>query len=198
MRNQFLLYSLIVFLCIAASIVFNNKKQMSPVFLVPYFSGAVNYQFPNKWLYIEEEVDTYKFLSAEEKGNYEFVKNTKKASLYNYNYIGLVYIILLSNLLFSWLGDVTALEVLQIVAHTLLSLCILSVFKEKTSKLLFFFLYMINPLILYIVTFPFYYFWQVLASAILLPYLISPTFRYRNWVFLIALYSYWLFLPGQL
>lgn len=159
---------------------------MSPVFLVPYFSGAVNYQLPKEWLHIEQEVINYKNLRDNEKTRYNFINDPAQATLYNYNYVGLVYIIMAANFFLPWLGDVLALEYLQIFVHILITLIIYSILSNRIHKIAFLLLYSFNPFIIYFVTFPFYYFWQVLATVFLFPYLISKDFRYKNWIFVIT------------
>ncbi|MDO1446016.1 hypothetical protein Q0590_07120 [Rhodocytophaga aerolata] len=156
------------------------------MYLVPYFSGAANYQLPNKWLFLEQEVYTYKLLNTSLKENYRFKVNASKAVLYNYNHIGLVYIISIATSIFFWLGDVSALEWFQIAVHCLTSIWILGFLRTPISRLLFIMLYVFNPLIIYFVTFPYYYFWQVVATASIVPYLWNKSFKYKNYIWLVA------------
>lgn len=159
---------------------------MSPVFLVPYFSGAANYQFPNNWLFVEQEVENYKALPENQRVKYDFIQDKKQAILYNYNYVGLVYLIIVANLILPWLGDVMTLELLQVVSHILISLLIINFYRKKSEKIAFLCLYSLNPLVIYFVTFPYYYYWQVLPAIVILPYLINRKFRYNNLVFAVS------------
>jgi hypothetical protein len=171
MRKTFAFYVTATIICILACVALNNKKQISPVFLVPYMSGAVNYQFPNNWLFIESEVDNYKILTPEEKVDYNFLKDAEQSTMYNYNYIGLVYIIMFTNFALPWLGDIAALEVIQVMVHIITSLLIMHMLSNPSSKVLFFFLYMINPLIIYVATFLF-----IISGRFLLLLFCYPTY----------------------
>jgi hypothetical protein len=63
---------------------------------------------------------------------------------------------------------VRALEAFQIALHTLLSLLIVSLLDGRLKKSLFLILYALNPLVIYYVTFPYYYFYQAIPSFALL------------------------------
>jgi hypothetical protein len=77
-------------------------------------------------------------------------------------------VIAVAKQLFPWLSDVRALVAFQILLHVLLCLLILALLTGPLRKLLFFMLYAINPLVIYFVTFPFYYFYQAVPSFALI------------------------------
>ncbi|MCR9191713.1 MAG: hypothetical protein NXI01_03550 [Gammaproteobacteria bacterium] len=84
------------------------------------------------------------------------------------NEYGYVLIALAARNIFPMLGDLQALVVLQTLVHLFLCLFVLYFLLDSTlQKRLFVVLYAINPLILHITTFPFYYFWTVLPSLAL-------------------------------
>jgi hypothetical protein len=185
-NNRFFFSASLTLFIILFCNILDNKKQQSPIYLVPYFSGAANYQLPNNWLFLEQEVYTYKLLNTSLKESYRFKANSSEAVLYNYNHVGLVYIITLATTIFFWLGDVSALEWFQIAVHCLISIWLLRFLTNPLSQLLFLLLYVFNPLVIYFVTFPYYYFWQVVATATIVPYLWNKNFKYKNYIWLVA------------
>jgi len=148
---------------------------MSPVWSVPYFSGAANTQWGGKWLFAPIEVYNFKAIKGFDIYLYEFQSypSTELAS-YTYNTTAYLYLVKLAHTIFPFLGQAGGIVLLQLVVHAAIVAVVISIIHGAAYKLLFVFLYAINPLILYITVMPFYYFWSVLGSAGALLIFISP------------------------
>jgi hypothetical protein len=178
-----------IFQCIIASIlialsavIFENTKQMSPVWTVPFLSGAAHYTLGGEWYFSPTDLSKYDSLSTDEKEAYKFQAHaTEELIKYGHNPIGYVFIIAIAKKIFFWVGDVKAIKLFQVLIHTLTTLFIFLLYKP-IERWLFLLFYGVNPLILYFVTFPFAYFWLTIPSAVFI-YLIL-----KNWN--INLYSY--------
>jgi len=165
-RRTNLIISIIAIVTIAiASVLFENHRQMAAIFTVPFFSGAANTGIGQPWQCAPEEVSKYKLLSTEQKESYKF-SSYPPSSLINYNHYnaGFVYLIIVAKQIFFWKGDIQALKAFHVLMHIIICLLIISVIERKTFKFLFLLCYGLNPLVIYFVTFPYLYFWQVLPS----------------------------------
>lgn len=143
---------------------FNTVETQSPVFTGPYFSAAAN-QILGRPIRVDlDEVRSFKKLQPDEREAYRF-KKSAAAVAYSERYaIGFVYLIMAAKSLFPWMSDQMALEALQILVHAIVSTIIIVCLRTITARALFFFAYAINPLIIYFVTYPYYYFWQIIPS----------------------------------
>lgn len=158
-------YGIALLVVLASAYTFRSTSEMSPVFTVPFFSGAANFQPGAGWRYAVEEVFRYDALSPEARGHYRFRKFPGAALVpYSHNNPGLLYNILVAKSLFFWLGDVNALKCYQVLVHLLVCGVALALLRKPWHRGLFLLAYAANPLVIYFVTFPFYYFWQVLPS----------------------------------
>jgi len=148
---------------------------MSPVWSVPYFSGAANTQVGGEWMFAPAEVLNFKALQGFEIYQYQF-KTFPPSELaeYSYNTTAYLYVVKLAHFLFPFLGQVGAVVALQLLIHVGIVAVIGSKLPRTSSRLLFIFLYAVNPLILYFTLMPFYYFWSVLGSAGALLILVNP------------------------
>jgi hypothetical protein len=173
-RRGLFFYVLVVIVIVLSALVFENHKQMSPVFTAPFFSGAANFDYEKGWRFSEQEYWSFESLSNGEKENFRF-KPMPEASLMPYRHYnsGYLYIIMVAKKLFFWLADIKAIKYFQVLSHILLSLMLCSRINNRLGQLAFVALYAVNPLVIYFVTFPFLYFWQVLPSAIFALLLLS-------------------------
>jgi hypothetical protein len=147
------------------------QKGMSPVWSVPYFSGAKEWALTGGWLFQPLEVDAYKQLYGWEIYRYQFDQFSKETLIkYAHNSSGYLYLVMLSQLLFPFLGPVGSIVLLQGIAHVLIFSFIYRQMDSRSARCWFLFLYLANPLVLYFVVYPFYYFWQALPSFVLLFY----------------------------
>jgi len=142
------------------------NQTMSAYWIGPYLSAATNFHWSEFTLYVNmDEIKEFAKLSTSELFQYHFIK-TDDLMLYNYLGKGLVLLIILSKKIFFWQGDLQSLQSLQYVFHIFISITVFNLFQKRYQKILFFILYTINPLILWVANFPFYYFWQVIPSTI--------------------------------
>ena len=148
--------------------IMDFNQTMGGMWIAPYLSAALNFDWSTLSLWVSpEEVKLFASLDKESMFNYHF---TSTISLSSYDYLskGLVFFIVLAKKIFFWMGDLEALQYLQYSVHILISLFFISLFQKKYQKVLFFILYAVNPLVLWVANHPFYYFWQVIPSAIFL------------------------------
>lgn len=183
---MFLKRLLLFILCLIAtkgiSLLVDKGKIMTPEITVPYFSGAALSDGNNKWIFNLNEVDTIKKLNSivdiDEKraaiDSYKFSTQPDSTHHYQLNQPGLIYAIKLAKLFFFFQGDIGALKSFQLLIHCVFCFLIMLSFKTSMKRILFFLLYFINPAILYLTIFPFYYFWQVIGSYIIILILMNP------------------------
>src|SRR5258705_7550102 len=105
-----------------------------------------------------------------------------------------MYCVMIARNIFFWQGDSKAVESLQLLVHIIMCLLILMALKSRTRQILFFVLYAINPLILQVVTYPFYHFWTFLPGAIFIFYFLIRNLKLGNWFFLLSLLMVGIFL----
>lgn len=192
-------YRLFVFLAIALFIVelafILPQRGMSPVYSVPYFSGATMLDLSKGWQFDLSEVQRLKDISGYEIYHYQFDGTPKDLKVNTLNNTGYLYVVFLAHYLFPFLGPIGSVVLLQLFFHAILSFMIVRLLKRETEKILFLFFYFLNPLVLYFAVFPFYYFWQVIPSAVFLYfYLYSgskiPIFSFTIGIIL-ALFAFW-------
>lgn len=167
------------------SLLVDRGKIMTPEITVPYFSGAALLNTSENWTFNLAEVDSLKKLStlsdlSERKNaidNYRFSTIPDSTHIYQLNQPGLVYIIFIAKKIFPFKGDIGALKHLQLLIHVIFCYFILLNLKTRKKQLLFFLLYFINPAIIYLTLFPFYYFWQVIGSYILLLVILNQKYQ---------------------
>ena len=154
-------------LIVIAALLLDNKRSMSAVWYGPYLSAAENVSWGGDFLLNLEEVKAFREMTEEQRLEYRF-SSRDGLQPYIANPIGFAYVIAVAKAVFPWLPDVRALEAFQIALHTLLSLMIISLLDGRLKKSLFLVLYALNPLVIYYVTFPYYYFYQAIPSFALL------------------------------
>ncbi len=164
---------------------FEKNQQQSADCTSAYLSGAANWSIGEGWKVNLPEMEYFKSLNQEDRINYRFTA-TDETESYAYNAIGLMYMDAVSRTIFFWQGDLQSLISLQQLIHILLSFSILFLLGSSRQKILFYFLYAVNPLIVYLVDFPYYYFWQVIPTAVLLIYILRDK-KIGNMTFLIAI-----------
>jgi len=147
----------------AAAVLLNTPRSMSAVWYGPYLSAAENLTWGGRFLVNLDEVKAFREMSEEERNDYRFTAATELEE-YIANPLGYAYFIYAAKRIFPWLPDVPALEALHILLHTLLSVLVIALLQGWRRKLLFLFLYALNPVVIYYVTFPYYYFLQAIPS----------------------------------
>ena len=168
-RYRLLLYAgLCCYTAIALFKLIPNRG-MGPSWSVPYFSGAANLETGKGWRFLPCEADSIKQASGMDFYTYRFKKgDDQNLRTYRYNASGYVYFIYLSQKIFPFVNEAGSVVILQLLLHTFCCLLLLQRLKKQLPKFVFLFGYACNPLILYVVTFPFYYFVQVISSFLVL------------------------------
>ena len=111
--------------------------------------------------------DIVKDLSVDEYRNYKHNK-TEDVIENNVNNYGYVLVALVATKILPWIGDIQAVIVIQIVVHVLFCVAlVLFSFVNSFQRYAFILLYAANPIVIYFVTFPFYYFWMFIPSVAL-------------------------------
>jgi len=179
---------------IILSFSFDKNQMQSADCTSGYLSGGANWHMGYGWRVNRVEMENFSKLSVEERENYRFKESSEKnLDSYPFNAIGFVYIDYIARNIFFWQGDIEAVKSFQRLVHILLSIYILLILPKVYQKFLFFFLYAINPIVLYFVNFPYYYFWQVLGTSLFLIYIIRGK-KIGKWIFLFSLVFAFLFI----
>lgn len=170
-------------LIVAAALAFDNPYLRAAPLLGPFLSGAANLELGKGWRYSVEDVQRYAALPDDEaRARFRFERRPDaELRPYELSSEGLVYVIWAARGLLPWMGDLQALEWLQIAIHVGLTLLVATRFREPVLQAAFVILYGANPLVLHTVTYPYYYFWQVVPTAILAAYLLDRRFRLGRW-----------------
>lgn len=145
------------------------NRGMSPAWTVPYFSGSANLEAGMGWRFLPSEVDSLKQANGFEYYLYRFKRGNEQAlRTYHYNSSGYVYVIHFSQWLFPFVNEAGSVVILQLLLHFIICVALLRHLNSQISRFVFSLIYACNPLILYIVTMPFYYFLPSLSSFLLL------------------------------
>lgn len=159
-------YPLLAISIYIALLLMDFDQTMTAYWVGPYLSASANFDWTSFNLYVNwDEIKHFGTLSQSEMFQYTFSKNNDLV-LYDYLAKGLVLLIILAKGIFFWQSDLHALQSLQYMVHITISLLFLYLLKKKHEKVLFFVLYAMNPIVLYFANYPYYYFWQVIPSAI--------------------------------
>jgi hypothetical protein len=160
-----------------------NQKYQSISWTYPYFSGAANLKKVGEW-----KISKSDFAVAEQipKQRYPEYRHQTLPDLISHeaNHYGYVLIAFCSRAITPFLGDLQGVAALQVFTHV--GICVvLNLFglRGPLERWAFLFLYAANPMILKIVTFPFYYFWLSIPSALFVLLVRRPEWS-RWWVWL--------------
>jgi hypothetical protein len=164
---------------------FSNPHNQSINWTFPYYSGAANFSRLFDWQISPSDFEQAKLVAIEDyryykhQRTYDLIPNTAN----NYGY---VLVALTSQTLFPFLGDLQGTILLQLLVHIAAALLMmLWVLKTPLQRYGFLFLYVANPLIIYITTFPFYYFWMCFPSLAFAVLILKP--EWRRWIVFVAL-----------
>ncbi|QMU64042.1 MAG: hypothetical protein GKR88_06875 [Flavobacteriaceae bacterium] len=139
---------------------------MSDNWMGPFLSGANNLEFAGSFEIDLNEVKHFKSLDIDQQDSYKF-KGENNLVHYNHNPIGYVYLIKIATIVFPFLGDQLAVILLQCMVYVLINLLFLNLNTfNKRQRWLFFILFSINPIVLKFIPFNFYYFWQIIPTAL--------------------------------
>ena len=168
---RYRLLLMVVLCCLTAITLFKLLPNygMSPAWSVPYFSGAANLETGRGWRFLPSEADSIKQARGMDIYTYRFKKgDDQNLRTYRYNSSGYVYFIYLSQKIFPFVNEAGSVVILQLLLHAVCCLMLFRKLQMQLPKFIFLFGYACNPLILYVVTFPFYYFVQAISSFLVL------------------------------
>lgn len=148
---------------LAGSLLFNTDRTVSAVWYGPYLSAACNSHWGKDFLVNVDEVKSFADLPPSAQRQYRFTR-TDNLVRYEANPIGFVYVVRAAKTLFPWLSDVSAVKALQIAVHTIMCIALIALLQPGMQRVAFLALYAVNPLVIYFVTNPIYFFWQALPS----------------------------------
>ena len=157
-----LLASLLLFIFLVW--FFTPNRGMSPAYSTIYFSGAANTNWFGNWQFAPIHSDYLKQLTGYEIYTYHFNATQEELKINQLNFSGYLWVVKFAYNIFPFLGPIGATVLLQVAAHLLTSFLLIKLFANYYSKILFGFGYFANPVIVYFVIFPYYYFWQFLPS----------------------------------
>ena len=155
-------------LLVACSVLFfQNQKNQGVNWTYPYFSGAANHESLFDWKISVSDYDMVKELSVYEYRDYKHRK-TEDVIENNVNNYGYVLVAIVATKMLPWFGDIQSVIILQTAVHILCCLVlVLFFFRGAFQRYAFILLYAANPVVIYFVTFPFYYFWMFIPSFFL-------------------------------
>ena len=180
-KMRFPYWMISTFVILFSVLIFQNLKTQGVNWTYPYLSGAANYEQLFVW---KISVSDFEVASKISENNYRFYKHQKSEdTTINYvNNYGYLLVVLMAKKLMPYLGDIQAIIIFQIMVHIIACLILLNkVFSTPFQRNGFLFLYAANPLIIHLVTFPFYYFWLFIPPFAL----ISIYFRQKSAIWLI-------------
>ena len=181
MKNSVKILALGIVIAITAFIIFKSYYNAPVIYSFSYLSGAANFKTLFDWCISPDEYNKIAHMSIVDHLKYRYVatKVTIPCTINNYGY---VLVVLAARNLFPWLGDIQAVLLLHILLHIVISLFVIEfLLKTRFQRWLFFFLYAVNPVILYVVMLPLYYFWTVLPSVALAIVWLKPD-KIRRWL----------------
>ena len=167
---------LLALACVAvALLVFRNRGMQAINWTYPFVSGAANLGPDLAWKISVSDFANASELGAEELRSYRF-KSTPDTVPYAINNYGYLLVAWLARTIFGWLGDINALVALHGLAHMAVVATVwLRVLNSTAQRWSFVAIYGCNPAIVYLATFPFYYFWTVVPC---LSFLVVTSGRY--------------------
>jgi hypothetical protein len=154
-------------------VILNTERSQGPKWYGPYLSAAANVEWGAFNFDLDETV-RYGEMSPDERAKYRF-QASEELVPYKHNSVGYVYFVAAATSLLPWLPDLAAIEGLQIALHVFFCIWIIYLLRSPTAKLLFLLLYALNPLVIYYVTIPFYYFVQAIPSFLIVLLLLAIT-----------------------
>jgi hypothetical protein len=164
---------------VLSAFFFQNPKTQGVNWSFPYFSGAANFERLFDWQISTSDFDAAAKLADQEYRKYRHRK-TADTTTNTVNSYGYVLVALVARNLFPQLGDMQGVILLQLLVHVAVSLfLVLKIFRTNLQRYGFVFLYAANPVVVYFVTFPMYYFWMFIPSAALLVLWFKP--EWRGW-----------------
>lgn len=164
-QSPWLRGALLAGLIACAAFVFRNSGGQSVDWSFPYFSGAANLAVGG-WRVSPAEYAAVRGIEPADYRAHRHERTTDTVE-YTFNNYGYVWVVAAARTLFGWMGDGNAVVTLQVVVHIAVALALFAMLWTPLRRCTFFLLYAVNPVVLHIVTYPYYYFWSVLPCALL-------------------------------
>lgn len=151
---------------LSATALFHRKSSQSPVWLAPYLSGAANWKPGGEWLVDPASVDQMKAMDTLGRWKHRFEPAADRATLVKFESMdpGWMWVVWLARNLMPFLGDLCAVSILTLLVHLVLGALVCAQMGSPVARGLFVILYLANPLVIHVVSMPYYYGWQAVAT----------------------------------
>jgi putative flippase GtrA len=155
-------------LFIILAIPFRNTLMQHPIWVAPYTSGAAHWSVGQPWKVAIGDDVTYRGKSIEERWVDIAKPNPDSSKLIEFSAHdeGWMWVLWSTRKIFPFLSDLQGVVLLAIILHLGFSALILNRLKQGRQRYLFTFIYICNPLIIFYLTLPYYYYWQVFPSLL--------------------------------
>jgi hypothetical protein len=149
----------------------NPGNLMSSNWTGPYYSAAHNLTLGGDFMVCPEQVLEFMDLDDPiEEGKYHF-SSCKKPISYNHNPVGFAYVLKFSYFIFPFLGDQSALILLNIIVYLILGILLVYSPVCSTQKYFVFIFVFLNPFTLRFVGFNFYYIYTLIPGLFVALYM---------------------------
>lgn len=150
----------------AIGFLFLPDRGQSPVYSLQYFSGIDYIKVGKGWFFDASLINDFKSIHGWGIYLYRFKSIHPDIIPYSINNTGLVYITWLLGKIFFFVGPIGALLLGQVILHILITIYTAEKILTKNSRLLFYLFYGVNPIVIKMVVFPYYYFWTFIPSLV--------------------------------
>ncbi|MSR71966.1 MAG: GtrA family protein [Opitutales bacterium] len=157
-----------ILLFIILAIPFHNKLMQHPIWVVPYTSGAANWSVGQPWKVAIGDDIIYKQKTIEERWSDVATPAVPPVRLVEFSAHdeGWMWVLWFTRKIFPFLSDLKGAVALAIIIHLGLSCVILNHLDSGISRYIFTVIFICNPLIIFYLTLPYYYFWQAFPSLL--------------------------------
>jgi putative flippase GtrA len=157
-----------ILLFITLAIPFHNRLMQHPIWMVPYTSGAANWSVGQPWRVAIGDDTIYKQKTIEERWSDVATPAVPPAKLVEFSAHdeGWMWVLWFTRKIFPFLSDLRGAVALAIIIHLGLSCVILNHLDSSISRYIFTVIFICNPLVIFYLTLPYYYFWQAFPSLL--------------------------------
>jgi putative flippase GtrA len=157
-----------ILLFIILAIPFHNRLMQHPIWVVPYTSGAANWSVGQPWKVAIGDDIIYRQKTIEQRWT-DVASPTadhKKLVEFSAHDEGWMWVLWFTRKIFPFLSDLRGAVALAIIIHLGLSCVILNHLDSSISRYIFTVIFICNPLVIFYLTLPYYYFWQAFPSLL--------------------------------
>jgi len=157
-----------ILLLIVLIIPFRNTQMQHAIWVAPYTSGAANWSIGQPWKVAIGDDQIYKNKSIGERwvDVAQPVQDSSKLIEFSAHDEGWMWVLWFTRKIFPFLSDLRGVILLAIILHLGFSALILNRLNPGWQRYLFTFVFVCNPLTLYLLSFPYYYYWQAFPSLL--------------------------------